>query len=230
MHLYQKDIARLIDHTLLKPETTPEQIRLLCREACQWGFWAVCVNPVYVPLAADELAGNPVKVCTVIGFPLGATTTRVKAYEATEAVAAGAAEVDMVLAIGALKAGEYRRVREDIAGVVNAVEGRGLVKVILETGLLTDEEIRAACLLAKEVGAHFVKTSTGMGPGGVTARHVALIRQAVGPTMGVKASGGIRNLETLLAMVQAGANRIGTSSGVAIMQEISRTQENPCKC
>lgn len=221
MDFDQKDIARLIDHTLLKPETTPEQVRQLCREACQWGFRAVCINPVYVPLAAGELAGSSVNVCTVIGFPLGATTTRVKAYEAAEAVAAGAGEIDMVLAIGALKAGEYRWVREDIMAVVNAVEGRGLVKVILETGLLNDEELGAACLLAQEAGAHFVKTSTGMGPGGATARHVTLMRQAVGTTMGVKASGGIRTLETLRSMVRAGADRIGTSSGVAIMQETS---------
>lgn len=227
MDFDQKDIAWLIDHTLLKPETTPEQVRQLCREACQWGFRAVCINPVYVPLAAGELAGSSVNVCTVIGFPLGATTTRVKAYEAAEAVAAGAGEIDMVLAIGALKAGEYRWVREDIMAVVNAVEGRGLVKVILETGLLTDEELGAACLLAQEAGAHFVKTSTGMGPGGATARHVTLMRQAVGTTMGVKASGGIRTLETLRSMVRAGADRIGTSSGVAIMQEASSMQENP---
>lgn len=227
MDFDQKDIARLIDHTLLKPETTPEQVRQLCREACQWGFRAVCINPVYVPLAAGELAGSSVNVCTVIGFPLGATTTRVKAYEAAEAMAAGAGEIDMVLAIGALKAGEYRWVREDIMAVVSAVEGRGLVKVILETGLLTDEELGAACLLAQEAGAHFVKTSTGMGPGGATARHVTLMRQAVGTTMGVKASGGIRTLETLRSMVRAGADRIGTSSGVAIMQEASSMQENP---
>lgn len=218
--LNRREIARLIDHTLLKPEAAPEQVRQICREAREWGFFSVCINPIFVPLAMEELAGSGVKVSTVIGFPLGATTTAVKALEAREAAAAGAAEVDMVLPVGALKAGDCRRVRNDISGVVSAVAGQALIKVILETALLTTEEILCACHVAREAGAHFVKTSTGFSTGGATREHVALMRRAVGTGLGVKASGGIRTLETLLEMVAAGANRIGSSSGVTILQAV----------
>ncbi|MCG0238715.1 MAG: deoxyribose-phosphate aldolase [Firmicutes bacterium] len=213
---WDRALARLIDHTLLKPEATEEQIRRLCAEARHYGFAAVCVNPWWVPLCVQELKGTGVKVATVIGFPLGATTTEAKAFEARQAVEAGADELDMVMNVGALKSGHLDRVQEDIAAVVRAAAGR-MVKVILETGLLTDEEKVTACRLAVAAGAHFVKTSTGFGPGGATVADVSLMRRTVGDQVGVKASGGIRDHATAVAMVEAGATRIGASSSVAIV-------------
>lgn len=209
-------VAQLIDHTLLKADATEEQVRKLCEEARKYTFASVCVNPSNVALAARLLRGSPVKVCTVIGFPLGATTPTAKSIEARDAIANGATEVDMVINVGALKSGDDELVRRDIQAVVDAAKGQALVKVILETALLSDEEKVKASLLAKMAGADFVKTSTGFGPGGATAEDVALMRQTVGPEMGVKASGGIRDLETAQAMVKAGATRIGASASVAI--------------
>ncbi|WP_018131857.1 deoxyribose-phosphate aldolase [Effusibacillus pohliae] len=211
-------LASAIDHTLLKPDATPDQVKQLCREAKQFQFASVCVNPVYVPLAADELTGSGVKVCTVIGFPLGATGSPVKAFETENAIANGATEVDMVIPVGLLKAGDYRAVLEDIRAVVRAANGQALVKVIIETSLLTEKEKIAACLLAKQAGADYVKTSTGFSSGGATKEDIALMRAAVGPRMGVKASGGIRTREAALAMLAAGATRIGASASVAIVQ------------
>lgn len=211
------ELAKLIDHTLLKPDATPEAIARLCREAVEHGFASVCVNPANVARAATHLRDTPVKVCTVIGFPLGATTPLVKAFEVRDAVANGADELDMVLNVGALKAGDHGLVARDIRSVVEAAGGR-LVKVILETGLLTDEEKVAACRLAVEAGASFVKTSTGFGPGGATVEDVRLMRATVGPDLGVKASGGIRDRAAAERMVEAGATRLGTSSGVAIVR------------
>jgi len=213
------DLAGLIDHTLLKPDATTEQIRRLCTEATQYHFHSVCVNPIFVTLAHRELAGSPVTICSVIAFPFGATTTAAKAAEARQAVANGAGEIDMVIAIGALKGGEHDYVRRDIAEVKEAC-GASPLKAIIETCLLTDEEKVKGCLLAKEAGADFVKTSTGYGGGGATVEDVALMRRTVGPTMGVKASGGIRTLAEALAMVHAGATRIGASSGVAMVTAI----------
>ncbi|GAB4506202.1 MAG: deoxyribose-phosphate aldolase [Anaerolineales bacterium] len=219
------DIASLIDHTLLKPEATPEQIAQLCSEAREYGFASVCVNPVYVKLAWDLLKGSPVKVCSVVGFPLGATLPEVKAFEAQQAIRDGASEIDMVIHIGALKAGDDDLVERDIATVVEACHAGGAIcKVILETCYLTDDEKIRGCTLAKRAGAEFVKTSTGFGPGGATEQDVALMRRTVGPDMGVKAAGGIRTLEALQRMVAAGANRIGASASVKIMQEAQSVQ------
>lgn len=215
-----EQLAQLIDHTLLKPQATAAEIKKLCREAVEYGFYAVCVNPVYVPLAVEELGKSPVKVCTVIGFPLGATTTRQKQYETEEAIEQGAREVDMVIALGALKSGDWEKVKEDMAAVRKVSQGKALLKVILETGLLTEEEIGKACDLAREVGADFVKTSTGFLGGGATVQAVRLMSSLVAPKLGVKASGGIRTLDQALAMLEAGATRLGTSSGVAIMEEL----------
>lgn len=213
-------IAALIDHTLLKPEATPAQIEALCHEAARYRFASVCVNPTFVPLCARLLRDTPVAVCTVIGFPLGATTTKAKVFEATQAAANGARELDMVLAVGRLKAGDYGEVAADISAVVRAGHSAGaLVKVIIETSLLTDEEKVAACLLAARAGADFVKTSTGFSGGGATTADVALMRRVVGPELGVKASGGVRTLADAQAMVAAGASRIGASAGVAIVRE-----------
>src|SRR5258708_5301164 len=211
--------ASLIDHTLLKPEATSADIVKLCREAKQYGFASVCVNPYWVALAASHLAGTAVKVCTVIGFPLGATLSQVKIAEAAAALRLGAQEIDMVLNIGALRDGNYDAVRTDIRGVVEiSHRARAIVKVILETALLSDVQKGVACVLAKLAGADFVKTSTGFGPGGATAHDVELMRAVVGPSMGVKASGGIRTLEDFEKMVAAGANRIGASAGVKIVE------------
>ncbi len=210
------DLARLIDHTLLKPDATAEQVRRLCAEAMQYRFYSVCVNPIFVALARRELAGSEVMICSVIAFPFGATTTAAKVAEARRAVADGAGEIDMVIAIGALKGGEHDHVRRDIEAVKQAC-GASSLKAIIETCLLTDEEKVKACLLAKEAGADFVKTSTGYGGGGATVEDVALMRRTVGPTMGVKASGGIKTFADALAMVQAGATRIGASSGIAMV-------------
>jgi deoxyribose-phosphate aldolase len=213
-------IARYIDHTLLKPEATPAQVTQLCAEAREYGFASVCVNPAYVPLCAQELAGSDVAVCTVAGFPLGATTSAAKAAEAAEAIAGGASEVDMVIAVGRLVAGEYDYVLGDIRGVVDACHSRGaLCKVIIETSLLSDEQKVAACVLAVRAGADFVKTSTGFSTGGATTADIALMRRVVGPQIGVKASGGVRDLAGARAMIAAGATRIGASAGVAIVRE-----------
>ncbi len=214
-------IANLIDHTLLKPDATKEQIRALCHEAQTYSFAAVCVNPYWVKLAAEELAGTDIGVCTVIGFPLGADTPASKAFAAKQAVLDGATELDMVLNLGAFKSHEFDRVKEDIQAVRSAAPD-SLVKVILEIGLLSDDEISLACQLAKEAGAHFVKTSTGFLAGGAKPSAVQLMRKAVGQDLGVKASGGIRSYQTALEMIEAGANRLGTSSGVAIIQEERR--------
>ncbi|HBG44724.1 MAG TPA: deoxyribose-phosphate aldolase [Firmicutes bacterium] len=213
---FDKELAGIIDHTLLKPEATPADIRKLCQEAREYQFCSVCVNPVFVPLAKQELAGSPVKVCTVIGFPLGATSAFAKAAEARDAAAMGADELDMVIRIGALKSGLYQEVHRDIAAVVDASGGR-LVKVIIETALLTDEEKKTACKIAVEAGANFVKTSTGFSRGGATVEDVKLMRAMVGSEIGVKASGGIRDRETALRMVEAGASRLGLSAGVAVV-------------
>ena len=216
-----REIAALIDHTLLKPQATGADIRRLCQEARQYGFATVCVNPYWVALAASELAGSPVPVAAVAGFPLGANTAAIKAAEAEGAILAGAREIDMVLNIGELCVGNLKAVAVDIAAVIAAARARGaLVKVILETALLTDDQKIAACTLSKQAGADFVKTSTGFSTHGATVHDVALMRRAVGPEMGVKASGGIRTLEDLEAMRAAGANRIGTSSGVQIVEAI----------
>jgi len=212
------DLAKYIDHTLLKPESTAADIDKLCDEAKQYNFASVCIHPTWVKRAAESLRGTNVVTCTVIGFPLGATTTAVKAMEARQALRNGAREVDMVLNVGALKSGEYDQVREDIAKVAEAAhEVGGLCKVILETSLLTDEEKVIASSLAKEAKADFVKTSTGFGSGGATAYDVALMRETVGPDMGVKASGGVRTLEDVEDMIAAGATRIGASAGVQIV-------------
>jgi deoxyribose-phosphate aldolase len=214
------EIADRIDHTLLKPETTPAQIERLCSEAVSHGFATVCVNPAWVALCAERLRGSPPGVCSVVGFPLGATLPEVKAHEASRVVALGAAEVDMVISIGALKAGDYALVEQDIAAVVDASHRQGaLVKVIIEAALLSDDEKVRACVLSRIAGADFVKTSTGFGPGGATVADVALMRRVVGPRMGVKAAGGIRDLGAAEAMLQAGADRIGASAGVKIVQE-----------
>lgn len=213
---FDTTIASMIDHTLLKPEATAEQVDKLCQEALKCTFASVCVNPSNVAQCHKLLKGSPVKVCTVIGFPLGATTPTTKAMETRDAIANGAQEVDMVINVGALKSGDYDLVSRDIKAVVDAAQGKAIVKVILETALLTDEEKVKGCLLAKYAGADFVKTSTGFGPGGATVKDIALMRATVGPDMGVKASGGIRDYETAQTMVQAGANRIGASASVAI--------------
>lgn len=212
----KKTIAAMIDHTLLKPEATPAQIEKLCAEAAEYHFASVCVNPVYIPLAARLLKGTGVKVCCVVGFPLGAIAPEQKAAEAASCAAMGAEELDMVIHVGATKAGDWALVQRDIEGVVKAAAGH-TVKVIIETCLLTDEEKVKACEAAKAAGAHFVKTSTGFSTGGATTHDIALMRKTVGPEMGVKASGGIRDYETAMAMIEAGANRIGASAGIAIV-------------
>jgi len=209
-------ITPLIDHTLLKPEATEPQVRELCAEAVEFGFASVCVNPWYVPLVAKLLAGSAVRACTVIGFPLGANQSETKAREAQLATMQGATELDMVINVGALKSGDDNTVREDIRGVVEAGRPTAIVKVILETALLSPDEIARACCLARDAGAAFVKTSTGFGPGGATVEDVALMRQTVGRMMGVKASGGIGTRQDAAAMIAAGATRIGASAGVRI--------------
>lgn len=210
------DFAQYIDHTLLKPEATVEQVRTLCQEAEQYRFAAVCVNPAFVDLAAHLLAGTGVKVATVIGFPLGATLPEVKAAETKAVIARHADEVDMVINLGAAKTGAWDAVEADIRAVVDAAEGR-TVKVILETCLLTNEEKKLACHAAVKAGAHFVKTSTGFSTGGATLDDIRLMREAVGNSAKIKASGGIRTREQAAAMIAAGADRIGTSAGAAIV-------------
>ncbi|HKW87740.1 MAG TPA: deoxyribose-phosphate aldolase [Candidatus Acidoferrales bacterium] len=214
------EIARLIDHTLLKPDATRDQIRKLCEEAVQYRFASVCVNPWYVSLAAELLRGTPVKVCTVVGFPFGATLPQVKVYETVEVLKLGAQEVDMVINIGALKSKQDDVVESDIRGVVEACHrGDAICKVILEMALLTQDEKIRGCALSKNAGVDFVKTSTGFGPGGATAEDVALMRRVVGSKIGVKAAGGVRSLEDLQTVVAAGATRIGASAGVKILEQ-----------
>ncbi|HFR3537603.1 MULTISPECIES: deoxyribose-phosphate aldolase [Streptococcus] len=210
-------LNKYIDHTILKPETTKEQVAQILAEAKEYDFASVCVNPTWVAYAAQELKDSDVKVCTVIGFPLGANTPAVKAFETKDAIENGADEIDMVINIGALKSKNDELVLEDIQAVV-AASGDKLVKVIIETCLLTEEEKVKACQLSKEAGADFVKTSTGFSTGGATVEDVALMRKTVGPDMGVKASGGARSYEDAIAFIEAGATRIGASSGVAIMK------------
>lgn len=214
----QNNYASMIDHTLLAPDATAEQIESLCLEAKKYGFASVCVNPSWVKYCHSLLQDTSVKVCTVIGFPLGATTSKTKAFETKNAIENGADEIDMVINIGLLKARDYEQVQEDIQQVVDAAMGR-TVKVIIETCLLTEEEKVKACELAVNAGAHFVKTSTGFSTGGATAEDVQLMRKTVGKDCGVKASGGIRSLSDMKKMIEAGANRIGASSGVKIINE-----------
>lgn len=209
-------IAGMIDHTILKPEATEAQVAKLCEEAKEYEFASVCVNPGMVKLAAQCLKDSKVDVCTVIGFPLGANTSEVKAFETEDAIKNGATEVDMVINVGKLKEGNLEYVKNDIKAVVDAAKGKALTKVIIETCLLTDEEKVAACKLAKEAGADFVKTSTGFSTGGATAADIKLMRETVGPDMGVKASGGVRTKEDALAMIENGATRIGASASIAI--------------
>ncbi|SYX82404.1 deoxyribose-phosphate aldolase [Paenibacillus alvei] len=216
-------IARMIDHTMLKADAVQADIAKLVEEAKQYQFASVCVNPTWVAYCAEQLAGTEVKVCTVIGFPLGASTSAVKALETQDAIANGATEVDMVINIGELKAGNDEFVLKDIEAVVKAASGKALVKVIIETCLLTDEQKVRACELAVKAGADFVKTSTGFSTGGATREDVALMRKTVGQQTGVKASGGVRSLEDVNSMIEAGATRIGASSGVSIMNGITST-------
>lgn len=221
------DWASLIDHTLLKPEASEADIKKLCEEAAQFGFASVCVNPSWVKKAAEFLRGTGVPVCTVIGFPLGATLSDVKAYEARRAIFNGAREVDMVINVGALKSGDDCTVEDDIRAVADAAHENGvLCKVIIETALLTDDEKVRACLASKNAGADFVKTSTGFAKGGATVHDVSLMRQTVGSALGVKASGGVKGIEDARAMFEAGATRIGASVGVKIAQEASGVKSN----
>jgi deoxyribose-phosphate aldolase len=213
-------VASMIDHTLLKPDATRAEVETLCREALEFGFASVCVNPTWVSLCSRLVRGSHVAVCSVVGFPLGATTPDTKQFEARRAIFDGAREIDMVINVGALKSGDLRLVQVDLEAVTTACREAGVVsKVILETALLSDEEKVTACTLAKAAGADFVKTSTGFGPGGATAADVALMRRVVGEDMGIKASGGVRTLEGVKAMVAAGATRIGASAGVRIVKE-----------
>jgi deoxyribose-phosphate aldolase len=213
-------VAALIDHTLLKPEASRADIEKLCREAAEFHFATVCVNPVWAALAAARLKGTGVGVCSVVGFPLGATTPDVKHYETRRAIYDGASEIDMVINVGALKSGDLRTVERDIEAVVDPCRQCGVLsKVIIEAALLTDDEKVTACTLIKAAGADFVKTSTGFGPGGATAADVALMRRVVGSEMGVKAAGGVRDFDSVKAMVAAGATRVGASAGVKIVQE-----------
>lgn len=219
------NIAKTIDHTLLKPEATAADIQALCREAKQYGFASVCVNTCYVKLASELLRGSGVKVCCTVGFPLGAMAPKAKAFEAAQAVADGAEEVDMVLWIGALRQGNTAAVQADIEGVVNACHTRAIVKVILETCLLTDAQIETACRLCVAAGADYVKTSTGFSTAGATAEHVALMKRAVGGRAKVKAAGGIRTYEDAKRMIDAGADRIGASAGIAIVEAAEQRGE-----
>lgn len=212
-------LAACIDHTLLKPDASRQEIKAVCDEAKQYRFASVCVNPCWISFVAAELAGTEIAPCCVIGFPLGATLSSIKAEEAKAAVAAGAKEIDMVISVGAVKSGDWDLVEADIAAV-NAAKGGAKLKVIIETCLLTDEEKVRVCEIAKKVGADFVKTSTGFSTGGATVHDVALMRKTVGPDIGVKASGGIRTLEDALAMLEAGASRLGASAGVKIVEAL----------
>ena len=224
MKISRKQLAKIIDHTLVKPTATKDAVTKLCREAEKYGFGCVCVNSAYVSLAAQLLKGTDVKVCSTAGFPFGAALAEAKAFEAKRAVENGASEIDMVINISALKSGDYEKVKEDIEAVVDVkrLYGNVVVKVIIETGYLTDEEKIKACKLAKEAGADFVKTSTGL-VGGATVEDVKLMRETVGEDMGVKAAGGIRDFKQALAMIEAGANRIGTSTAVAVIETFPDT-------
>lgn len=213
----KKEMAKYLDDTLLKADATPEQIVKICEEAKTYGCASVCVNSSYVPLVAKELSGSEVKTCCVIGFPLGACTSESKAAETADSIEKGANEVDMVIQIGRAKAGEWDYVKSDIEAVVKAAAGKAIVKVIIETCLLTDEEKIKACQIAKEAGADFVKTSTGFSTGGATVEDIRLMGETVGKDMGVKASGGVRDFEKAQAMIDAGATRIGTSSAAGIL-------------
>jgi deoxyribose-phosphate aldolase len=221
---YARLVAGLIDHTLLKPDASRAEIEALCHEAAEFRFATVCVHPTWVRLGASLLRGSPVRVCAVVGFPLGAATPDVKQFETRRVIFDGACEVDTVINIGALKSGDLRLVERDIAAVAEPCRETGAIsKVIIEAAYLTDEEKIVACTLAKAAGANFVKTSTGFGPGGATVADVALMRRVVGQEMGVKAAGGVRDLAALEAMVDAGASRIGASAGVSIVQEAKGT-------
>ena len=213
-----ENIASYIDHTILKPQATVEQVIKICDEAKQYSFASVCVNPMHTSLVADEVQGTDVKVCVVVGFPLGANTTGIKQAETIDVIALGAQEVDMVINIGAVKEANWELVERDIKAVVDAAKGKAIVKVILETCLLTDDEKIKACEISKKVGADFVKTSTGFSTGGATVEDIVLMRKTVGPHMGVKASGGVRDYETAATMINAGATRIGASAGIAIVE------------
>lgn len=217
----KQSIAGMIDHTLLRPEATYDQIEKLCLEASENHFYSVCVNPCHVRLCAEKLAGTDVRVCTVVGFPLGATTTAAKVFETIEAIKNGAAEVDMVVNVGKIKSADWEAVKADIKEVVNASSGKALVKVIIETCLLTNLEKEEVCKMAKEAGADFVKTSTGFSSGGATPEDISLMRSAVGEKMGVKASGGIKTTADALSMIHAGANRLGVSAGIEIINNLS---------
>ncbi len=224
MEISRQQLAKMIDHTLIKPTATRNDIEKLCKEAERYGFGCICVNSMYVSLAKQLLKGTDVKVCSTAGFPFGASLPEVKAFEARRAVENGAREIDMVINIGALKSGDYETVKKDIEMVVDVKRSHGndlVIKVILETGYLTTQEKGMACRLAKEAGADFVKTSTGL-VGGATVEDVKLMRETVGKDMGVKAAGGIRTFKEALAMIEAGANRIGTSTGVAIIEEFPK--------
>ncbi|MFX0198651.1 MAG: deoxyribose-phosphate aldolase [Candidatus Hodarchaeota archaeon] len=218
MELSKTELARMIDHTLLKAETTTKDILRICQEAKQFGFASVVVNPTYIKKAAESLKNSEVNVCTVVGFPLGASTTDVKVFEAQNALQNGADELDMVINVGSLKSGDFDLVLCDIKGIVDAADEK-VVKVIIETCYLTKEEKIKACQLAKDANAHFVKTSTGFGSGGATIEDVQLMRKVVGSNMGVKAAGGIRTYEDAIQMIRAGANRLGASAGVSIIEE-----------
>lgn len=213
------DIARYIDHTILKPEVTSEDVKKLCREAKEYNFASVCVNASYAKLVSTELDGSEVKTCVVVGFPLGAMTKEAKAFETADAINNGASEIDMVINIGALKTKNYELLKADIEAVVNAAKGKALVKVIIEACLLTNEEKIKACEISKEAGADFVKTSTGFSTGGATKEDIALMRKTVGEDLGVKASGGIRDFKTAMEMINAGASRIGASASISIVNE-----------
>jgi deoxyribose-phosphate aldolase len=215
------NVAKMIDHTLLKADATKDQIEKICAEAKEYNFASVCVNPTWVKRSSDLLNGTEVKVCTVIGFPLGASTPETKAFETKNAIENGATEVDMVINIGALKGGDNELVERDIRAVVDAAKGEALTKVIIETCLLTEEEKVRACELSVKAGADFVKTSTGFSTGGATAEDIALMRKTVGPDIGVKASGGVRSAEDAQKMIEAGATRIGASSGAAIVNGLT---------
>ncbi len=220
LKLNEQKLNKYFDHTLLKPEATPDQIDALCREAIEGAFYSVCVNSCYVPRVSKALSGSDVKTCAVVGFPLGACSTETKVFETKYVCREGAHEVDMVLNVGMLRAKEYDFVGNDISGVVKAAHDAGSkVKVILETCLLSNDEIVKACELSREAGADFVKTSTGFNSGGATVEDVKLMKETVGDALKVKASGGIRDLKTVIAMIQAGADRIGASAGVKIMEE-----------
>ncbi|MGJ7921422.1 deoxyribose-phosphate aldolase [Neobacillus sp. LXY-4] len=215
------NVASMIDHTLLKADAKKEQIEVLCKEAREFTFASVCVNPTWVSYASQLLKDSPVKVCTVIGFPLGANTPETKAFETKNAIENGAEEVDMVINIGALKSMDDELVERDIKAVVDATKGKALTKVIIETSLLTDEEKVRACQIAVKAGADYVKTSTGFSTGGATIADIALMRKTVGPDIGVKASGGVRNTEDAKNMIEAGATRIGASAGIAIVKGLT---------